>query len=170
MHECTWRPGSAARAARLSRTAAGQALPIQRPAAAARQRARAMAQGGADGAAAGAAGPAQASAPGSASSAGYVQGGGVTPGIGERTEDLCGQIAQLQQEQKTIREKRARVTKDLKNAKRRKTRLTTTAERLSDEDLVAVMQMRADIRTTKQQAAGQSGPSDEANEKPSAAD
>ena len=129
-----------------------------------------MAQSGADGAAAGAAGRAQESARGSASSEGPQQGVGVPPRLSERAEDLMAQIAQLQKEQKTIKETRARVAKDLKNAKRRKTRLTTTAKRLSDEDLVAVMQMRADARASKQQLAEQSGPSVEANEGQSAAD
>ena len=122
-----------------------------------------MAQSGADEAAAAAAGPAQASARGSASSASPLPRVGASPGITERAEDLCSQIAKLQKEQKSIRDQRTRVAKDLKNAKRRKTRLTTTAKRLSDEDLVAVMQMRADARANKQQATEESGPSDEAN-------
>ena len=129
-----------------------------------------MSQSGADEAAAAAEGRAQASAPGSASSEKPQQGLGVTPGISERAEDLCAQIAQLQKEQKTIKEKRTRVSKDLKNARRRKTRLTTTAKRLSDEDLVAVMQMRADARATKLHAAEQSGPSNQANEGQRASD
>ena len=122
-----------------------------------------MAQIGADEAAADAAGLAQDSARGSASSASPLPGVGAAPGIPERAEDLCKQIAQLQKEQKKNREQRAKVAKDLKNAKRRKTRLTTTAKRLSDEDLMAVMQMRADARAIKQQATEKSGPSDEAN-------
>lgn len=122
-----------------------------------------MAQSGADEAAAAAAGPAQEDARSSATSASALARVCAAPGINERAEDLCKQIAKLQKEQKTNREQRKKVTKDLKNARRRKTRLTTTAKRLSDEDLMAVMQMRADARAIKQQATEQSGPSNEAN-------
>ena len=127
-----------------------------------------MAQSEADEAAAAGAGPAQGSAGGAASS-GQAPPVGAPVSITERAEDLVSQIARLQKEQRTNRELRARVNKDLKNAKRRKTRLTHTAKRLSDEDLLAVVQMRADARANKQQPTEQSGPSNQADAGQSAA-
>ena len=55
---------------------------------------------------------------------------------------ITQQIADLKVEQAAVRNARARVQKDLKNAQRRKRRLKARVRQLTNEDLVAVMIMR----------------------------
>jgi FtsZ-binding cell division protein ZapB len=59
------------------------------------------------------------------------------------SEALESAIARLRTEQKTMREKRKQIHKELKNAEKRRSRLKKRARQLSDADLVAVLQMRA---------------------------
>ncbi len=58
-------------------------------------------------------------------------------------EQLGESIARLKREQDAARETRKRVTKELKNAQKRKQRLKRRAKQLSDTDLVSVLQLRA---------------------------
>ena len=58
-------------------------------------------------------------------------------------EQLGDAIARLKREQDEVRASRKRVTKELKNAQKRKQRLKKRAKQLSDTDLVSVLQLRA---------------------------
>ena len=58
-------------------------------------------------------------------------------------EQLGESIARLRREQDAVRANRKRVTKELKNAQKRKQRLKKRAKQLSDTDLVSVLQLRA---------------------------
>jgi hypothetical protein len=58
-------------------------------------------------------------------------------------EQLGESIARLRHEQDAVRANRKRVTKELKNAQKRKQRLKKRAKQLSDTDLVSVLQLRA---------------------------
>jgi hypothetical protein len=58
-------------------------------------------------------------------------------------EQLGESIARLKREQDDVRAKRKLVTKELKNAQKRKARLKKRAKQLSDTDLVSVLQLRA---------------------------
>jgi hypothetical protein len=49
----------------------------------------------------------------------------------------------LKVEQDAVRANRKRVTKELKNAQKRKQRVKNRAKQLSDTDLVSVLQLRA---------------------------
>ena len=57
-------------------------------------------------------------------------------------EPLLSGIARLKAEQANLRAERKRVQKELKNAEKRRVRLRKRARQLSDQDLVAVLQMR----------------------------
>jgi hypothetical protein len=87
--------------------------------------------------------------PGSASSASGSSG---TAGIAALLADAAGPanseqlgdaIARLKGEQDAVRADRKRVSKELKNAQKRKQRLKKRAKQLSDTDLVSVLQLRA---------------------------
>ena len=58
-------------------------------------------------------------------------------------EQLGDAIKRLKAEQDAVRADRKRVTKELKNAQKRKQRLKKRAKQLSNEDLVSVLQLRA---------------------------
>jgi FtsZ-binding cell division protein ZapB len=58
-------------------------------------------------------------------------------------EQLGDAITRLKREQDAVRADRKRVTKELKNAQKRKQRLKKRAKQLSDADLVSVLQLRA---------------------------
>jgi Sec-independent protein translocase protein TatA len=58
-------------------------------------------------------------------------------------EQLGDAITRLKREQDDVRANRKRVTKELKNAQKRKQRLKKRAKQLSDTDLVSVLQLRA---------------------------
>ena len=72
---------------------------------------------------------------------------GQLPGDGsDLTDDgepLLQKIQRLKTEQAEIRKNRRQVTRDLRNAEKRRTRLRKRARQLSDSDLRAVLQMRA---------------------------
>ena len=55
---------------------------------------------------------------------------------------MTEQILGLQKEQKEMLARKKRLQSDLRNAKRKKTRLTKRAKQLSDSDLIQIMQMR----------------------------
>lgn len=58
-------------------------------------------------------------------------------------EQLISTIARLKAEQAQLKSERAKVSKDLKNAQKRKLRLRSRARQLTDADLLEVLQMRA---------------------------
>jgi len=57
-------------------------------------------------------------------------------------DDIIPAIARLKEEQRHLREERKRVSRDLKNQEKRRSRLKKRAKMLSDGDLMAVLQMR----------------------------
>lgn len=67
---------------------------------------------------------------------------------------LKSQISTLKAEQKTLSNSKKAVAKELHNAVRRKKRLRTKVQNLTDEDLVEVLRQRNEKRT--EQATGQS--------------
>ena len=66
----------------------------------------------------------------------------VNPPDAAVAEPLLTGIARLKAEQAQLRADRKRVSKELRNAEKRRTRLRKRARQLSDADLVAVLQMR----------------------------
>ena len=65
-------------------------------------------------------------------------------------------ILDLTKEQREMAARKKRLQSDLRNAKRQKARLTSRAKRLSDGDLIQIMQMR-EAAKKKDDAAGPSG-------------
>ena len=63
-------------------------------------------------------------------------------------EQLGDAITRLKGEQEAVCADRKRVTKELKNAQKRKQRLKKRAKQLSDADLVSVLQLRASEKPT----------------------
>ena len=61
------------------------------------------------------------------------------------SEALTGSIARMKEEQKNMKDAKNKLTKDLKNAEKRRSRLKKRARALSDADLVAVLQMRGTV-------------------------
>ena len=61
------------------------------------------------------------------------------------SESLVESIRRLKAEQKHMKDAKKKIAKDLKNAEKRRSRLKKRATRLSDADLVAVLQMRGSI-------------------------
>ena len=57
-------------------------------------------------------------------------------------DELTEQILRLQNEEKEMRDNKKRVQADLRNAKRKKSRLTKLAKQLTDSDLIQIMRMR----------------------------
>ena len=64
-------------------------------------------------------------------------------------DPLGAQIEALRKEQQDIKDKKKRLQKDLRNAERKKRRLSERARRLSDKDLVAVLMMRKNQREAR---------------------
>lgn len=71
------------------------------------------------------------------------------PPDADAAEPLLQGIARLKAEQAGLRSERKRVSKELKNAEKRRTRLRKRARQLSDSDLVAVLQMRESDSTAR---------------------
>ena len=69
-------------------------------------------------------------------------------------EPLLSGIARLKAEQANLRAERKRVAKELKNAEKRRARLRKRARQLSDQDLVAVLQMRETTPAPENTTAG----------------
>ena len=61
---------------------------------------------------------------------------------GGKGDELVEKIVSLQKEQKEMLAKKKRLQSDLRNARRKKSRLTKRAKQLSDSDLIHIMQMR----------------------------
>ena len=61
-------------------------------------------------------------------------------------DPLGAQIEALRKEQQEMKEHRKRLQKDLRNAQRKKRRLSQRARKLTDKDLVAVLMMRKNQR------------------------
>ena len=59
-----------------------------------------------------------------------------------KADELTAQILRLQNEEKEMKAIKKRLQADLRNAKRKKTRLTKRAKLLTDRDLFQIMQMR----------------------------
>jgi predicted nucleic acid-binding Zn-ribbon protein len=61
-------------------------------------------------------------------------------------DPLSEQISALRQEQETLRRQRKELSKTLKLAERKKTRLRKRAKAMTDEDLIQVLMMRKEQR------------------------
>lgn len=68
--------------------------------------------------------------------------GGTSASSGTHCGDLLEGIERLKKEQQDFKAQKKRVTKDLKNAQRKRKRLRLNARQLSDSDLVEKLQMR----------------------------
>ena len=64
-------------------------------------------------------------------------------------DPLGAQIEALKKEQQEMKDKKKRLQQDLRNAVRKKKRLSDRARRLSDKDLVAVLMMRKNQREAR---------------------
>jgi hypothetical protein len=62
---------------------------------------------------------------------------------GPGSENISDKVLRLRQEATALKDKRVRISKDLKNAKRQKTRLTKKASMLSATDLANLWEMKA---------------------------
>lgn len=78
-----------------------------------------------------------------ASSSGRVEDTGKFISENARDQALLKTIADLRQKQKEQTDAKKKITKELKNAKKRKARIVKKARELSNEDLVEVMRFRA---------------------------
>ena len=63
-------------------------------------------------------------------------------GVADPGKDLLDEITALKEEQRKAKEKKLAITKDLRNANRRRQRLKKRAKALSDSDLLAVISLR----------------------------
>lgn len=63
---------------------------------------------------------------------------------------LSTKIEELKAKQTAMLAERKRLTKDLRNAEKRRKRLKSNARRLSDEDLAEVLRMREHVRKTEE--------------------
>ena len=63
-------------------------------------------------------------------------------------EALLNSIDRLKREQKAMKDHKKKLTKDLRNAEKRRSRLKKRARQLSDADLVAVLQMRGSLSSS----------------------
>ena len=68
---------------------------------------------------------------------------------GAAVNSLSTRITALKAEQKAQREERARVAKELRNEERKRKRLRARAKLMTDEDLMAVIGLRAETRTAR---------------------
>ena len=64
-------------------------------------------------------------------------------------DPLGAQIEALRKERQDIQDKKKKLQKDLRNAERKKRRLSERARKLSDKDLVAVLMMRKNQREAR---------------------
>ena len=62
-------------------------------------------------------------------------------------KSIVDEINALKVEQKAARDMKKKITKDLRNAEKRRQRLKKRAKQLSDADLVAVMSLRVHEKT-----------------------
>ena len=73
--------------------------------------------------------------------------------------ELLSGIARLKAEQKALRDERKRVSKELRNAEKKRQRLKRKAKELTDKDLLEVLELRAVTRSAKSSAASAAAPS-----------
>ena len=70
-----------------------------------------------------------------------------SPGAAARVEQtgksILTEIQELKEQQKRAREEKKKISKDLRNAEKRRQRLKKRAKQLSDQDLLAVMTLRS---------------------------
>ena len=74
---------------------------------------------------------------------------------GAKAKSIVDEIGALKQKQKEARDLKKQISKDLRNAEKRRQRLKKRARQLTDSDLVAVMTLRA--REKEVSAAGAAG-------------
>ena len=82
--------------------------------------------------------------------------------VENRGKSIVDEINALKAEQKAARDAKKKITKDLRNAEKRRQRLKKRAKQLSDTDLLAVMSLRAHEKTllASGDAVGSSGQPD----------
>ena len=81
----------------------------------------------------------------SSSGAASSNGAGIASSVEQsagKEDELTEKILRLQNEEKEMRANKKRLQADLRNAKRKKSRLTKRARLLTDSDLFQIMQMR----------------------------
>ena len=83
----------------------------------------------------------------------------------EEPSDLGATIQALQKEQKALKDKRKRLQTDLRNARKRKTRLSSRTRLLSDTDLMQILVMR-EANKKKEEAVEGRKTSDKTNPAP----
>ena len=66
---------------------------------------------------------------------------------------ILPEIMRLRMEQKALQDQRKQIQKDLKNAEKRRSRLKKRARQLTDEDLLAVFQLRKQEMDAKREKA-----------------
>ncbi len=71
---------------------------------------------------------------------------------------LRAHIEEMKKEQLALRQKRKDLAKDVKNAKKRQSRLRKKARQMTDEDLVTVLLMRKDAKPGKEPGSGTATP------------
>ena len=71
----------------------------------------------------------------------------------QQLDPLGAEIERMRKEQLELKGKRQKLTRDLRNAQRKKKRLNDRARKLSDKDLLAVLMMRKNQR--EKSAAGE---------------
>ena len=79
-------------------------------------------------------------------------------------KDLLDEITALKEEQKKAKEKKLAITKDLRNANRRRQRLKKRAKALSDADLLAVISLRNHAKALGRQTSAEEEEDDEDSE------
>ena len=84
--------------------------------------------------------------------------------VGDPGKDLLDAITQLKVEQKKAKEAKKAISKDLRNANRRRQRLKRRAKALSDQDLLAVISLRNHEKALGRQASAEEDEDDEDSE------
>jgi predicted nuclease with TOPRIM domain len=69
-------------------------------------------------------------------------------------------IRLLKEQQKKMRDEKARIQKELRNAEKRRRRLKKRARQLTDDDLVEVLQMRKTVEDTANRDINEAGHSE----------
>jgi hypothetical protein len=71
------------------------------------------------------------------------------PGADASASRIHGEVQRLKLEQKKLRDERKRIAAELRNAEKKRMRLKSRAQKLSDSDLLAVIQLRRDEKAAK---------------------
>ena len=85
-------------------------------------------------------------------------------GVNDPGKDLLDEIEGLKEQQKLAKEAKKAVTKDLRNANRRRQRLKKRAKALSDADLLAVISLRNHEKAVGRQPSAEEEDDDEDSE------